>query len=522
MKKIVYFLISCTFFIYSITADAQSICLDNTFGNGGIVTTDIANVHNEGNAIITQPDGKILVSGNSYGSGIVLLRYNQNGSLDTTFGVSGITLNAFGTNINNGFDLTLQPDEKIIVVGQISNGTGSNQQYAITLLRYNINGSLDSSFGSGGIVLTALGLGFKEALSVALQTDGKIVACGELNGDLAVLRYKTNGDLDSTFATNGIASIHFTTGNTEYGYSVKIQDDGKIVVAGQSYTNSILMHYIIARLNVDGSIDINYGVGGKISGSMGSMSFAHSIDIQSNGKLIVAIDSTTTNGKEQRILLRYNVLGIIDTSFGACGKVITDVWGNGVLRVGQCLLVKPDDGILLTGIVSNGAFGSEYTVEKFTADGIIDSSFATNGIVRIPFGYTSATNSAYDITLQSDGKILIVGVKMNTLNSTYDILVTRLTRRLIFNDINHGKENCNINAFPNPFKSSTTIQFNTELNGAELTIYNIFGQNVKQLNNISGQNIILHRENLSCGVYIMRLIQKNKTLATTKLIITDD
>jgi len=159
------------------------------------------------------------------------VRYNANGSLDTSFGTGGIVTTPIG-NSNDASALGIQSDGKIVVAGGSSNGSN----YDFALVRYNTNGSLDTSFGTGGIVNTPVGSSNDYARTLGIQSDGKIVAAGDSsNGsknDFALVRYNANGSLDTSFGTGGIVTT--PVGSSGGAYALAIQSDGKIVAAGSS------------------------------------------------------------------------------------------------------------------------------------------------------------------------------------------------------------------------------------------------------------------------------------------------
>ena len=204
--------------------------LDLSFGNGGKVITPIGNGDEGASAVAIQSDGKIVAAGSweiiDYFTSFALVRYNTDGSLDTSFGSGGIVTTAGGGSNTASFsDVAIQPDGKIVAVGSDPYGNS----FKFILARYNTNGSLDTTFGTGGKVLTLDGF----ANAVAIQSDGKIVVAGT-----GLARYNTNGSLDTTFGTNGIAGGG--------GSDIAIQSDGKIVTVGTS-NNGATQDFALAR-----------------------------------------------------------------------------------------------------------------------------------------------------------------------------------------------------------------------------------------------------------------------------------
>ncbi|MCP4165513.1 MAG: hypothetical protein GY759_06420, partial [Chloroflexi bacterium] len=222
----------------------------------GIVTTDFSG-SDTGYSMIVQSDGKIVVAGKS-DNDVALARYNADGSLDTTFGSGGILTTDFGSGSDNGQSVTVQSDDKILVAGYSWNG--SDDDFALT--RYNANGSLDTTFGSGGILTTDFGSGSDNGQSVTVQSDGKILVAGYSwnggNTDFALTRYNTDGSLDTTFDGDGILTTGVRTGG-DFGHSVTVQSDGKILVAGHSWNRiSKDFDFALTRYNANGSLDTTF------------------------------------------------------------------------------------------------------------------------------------------------------------------------------------------------------------------------------------------------------------------------
>jgi uncharacterized delta-60 repeat protein len=230
------------------------------------------------------------------------------GDLDPTFGTGGIGITPLGSFDDFASAVALQPDGKIVVAGQSSSGS-NNSDFA--LARYNPDGSLDASFGSGGKITTAIG-SRNAAYAVALQPDGKIIAAGFTyivgDGDIALVRYNPDGSLDTTFGTGG--TIRTSIGNSgEDVHGVALQPDGKIVAAGSSLTvNESDRDFTLVRYNPDGSLDINFGNEGKIITNIqgtGSSDIARAVVVQPNGKIVVAGHSSGI-GSAAFALVRYN------------------------------------------------------------------------------------------------------------------------------------------------------------------------------------------------------------------------
>lgn len=226
--------------------------LDTSFNSTGFVITNIGGATNSAQAVILQPDGKIVAGGSNLVLGsndFALVRYNTNGSIDTTFGTNGIVTTNFGSGSDSITHLALQTDGKIIAVGSVTIGGSVD----FGLARYNSNGSLDNSFGTNGLVTTLIGT-TDIPRAVLIQSDGKIVAIGQANiagiNEIALVRYNTNGFIDTTFGTNGLVITSFGPATADIAFEAVLQPDGKIVIAGQSNTDFALARYLIPSITI--------------------------------------------------------------------------------------------------------------------------------------------------------------------------------------------------------------------------------------------------------------------------------
>jgi len=314
------------FFVFRYTGSGLP---DPSFGSSGLVATSFGD-DDVAQAIAIQDDGKIVVAGYSSPDGedastIVLARYNENGSYDTSFGGDGKVIADLGIGQNQATDIAIQPDGKIIVSGY-KYITGNCD---VALLRYNSDGSLDMSFDSDGIVITDIGGGNDCGMSVAIQPDGKII----VGGFYSVVRYNNDGSLDMSFDGDGIAT---TLGIGGY---VALQPDGKILVAGYNIHGTLYLE----RFNENGSLDTTFGTDGQVSAYLGELSSIRGIALQENGKIVLVgyIDSVF-------LVVRYNDDGTLDTGFDSDGIVITD-FGSDQSGRAYAVAIQPDGKIVVAG-----------------------------------------------------------------------------------------------------------------------------------------------------------------------------
>lgn len=348
--------------------------LDTAFGIGGKVTTSFGSAgRDQAWAVAIYKSGpnlgKIVVVGDTTASGpnrFALARYNTDGSLDTSFDTDGMVTTDFRTSPSDispmaqAFSVALQSDDKIVLSGAFFKFFSNGWDFA--LARYNADGSLDTSFGGTGKVITNVG-GFPfgsgdSAASVAIQSDGKILAAGSANplaqnnSDFALVRYNTDGSLDTSFGTGGKVTTELGS-TADFGKSVAIQSDGKIVLAGQ-YGDYPSADFALARYNTDGSLDASFDTDGKVLTNFGGWDLGQSVAIQSDGGIVAAGHTQNASFALDFALARYNADGSLDSSFGIGGKVTTDFGGGP--DAGHSVAIQSDGKIVAAGSGGNGDF----------------------------------------------------------------------------------------------------------------------------------------------------------------------
>ena len=288
---------------------------DSTFGEGGIVTTNLGGAETAF-SIAIQPNGKVLLAGSATGSkrsgsSFAVVRYDPAGRIDRSFGKDGAAILEFSSDFDSAHAMALQSDGKIVLAGAAS--LNSNSPFA--LARFNGDGTLDTTFGMSGKVTTNFFGRRNRALAVTLQPDGKIAAAGwaarpeDGREILAIARYTPNGALDSTFGTAGMVTNDFA-GRGGEARSIKIQPDGKIVVAGIAGFERAAkpqIDFAVVRYSRNGTPDSTFGAGGvAIADFRGVSSAAHAMTIRPNGQIVVA--GSTCDDKKQCdfAIARYN------------------------------------------------------------------------------------------------------------------------------------------------------------------------------------------------------------------------
>ena len=337
---------------------------EDSFSSYGKLTTDFGG-GSGGSSVVMQADGKIVVAGTSYasdnisGDDFALARYNTDGSLDTTFSGDGKVITDFGGD-DGGNSVVMQADGKILVVGSTYNGSSSD----IALARYNTDGTLDTNFSDDGKATTNFGSGH----CVVMQGDGKILVAGsesnDSGNDFALARYNSDGSLDTTFSGDGKVTTDFGEGD-DHGYSVVMQPDGKIIVAGFDFNYS--GDFVLARYNADGTLDTTFSDDGKVVTDFGGDDYGFSVVMQPDGKIIVAGLRSFDFA-----VARYNSDGTLDTTFSGDGKVTTDFGGY---DGGYSVVIQADGKIVVAGSsgFSNFISSADFALARFNSDGSLDT-----------------------------------------------------------------------------------------------------------------------------------------------------
>jgi uncharacterized delta-60 repeat protein len=395
--------------------------LDLSFGDAGRVSTPVGG-DGQGEGVVIQPDGKIVTAGwHSVGvvkTGIAtdfaLTRHNSDGTLDTSFGTGGIATTDLGPS-DQANDAALLPDGGIIAVGSTDAAGVLNSDFA--LVRYNPDGTPNRTFDTDGIVTTDFFGKGDQANAVAVQSDGKIVVAGNathaagIDSDFALARYNPDGTLDSSFDGDGILTTDLGT-ESDDARAIVIQPDGRIVVAGSAGENIVL-----ARYAPDGKLDTTFGTGGTKITDLGFDDVATGVALTPDGKIVISGYTIGAKLNNDFLVARYDSNGTLDTTFGSGGIVKTD-FGDGD-DFAENLTVDARGRIILVGRATSPTI-LDMALVRYNPDGSLDTSFAANGILTADFH--GRGEFGQDVALDSAGRIVAVGYTANSGGTEFALM----------------------------------------------------------------------------------------------------
>lgn len=397
--------------------NAQGLAVDNisvtpiggSVGAAGVRTTDIQGTDDGGYAMALQPDGKTVVGGYAVDLAngdkeFALVRYNYDGSLDTTFNGTGKVVTDFNGTSDRVWGIALQADGKIVAVGETVSlvFSGTND---IAVARYNANGTLDTGFGGTGKVTTDHGTGASNAAYAVAMSGTNIVVAGyeavSGNNDFMVARYTSAGILDPTFGTLGVTTTGFS-GFNDVARAVAIDSTGRIVLGGHA-SNGSDDDFAVARYTAAGVLDAGFVAGaGKAAVNIfspGSADQAFALAVN-NSDAIVLAGSAFNNGTGNKdfALVRYN-------SAGALQGTITTDFGNSP-DIAQAITITGNK-VVVAGFSRNSTSSDDFAIARYNNDGTLDTTFDGDG--KLTMRINNADERAYAVAQEFDGKLVAAG-----------------------------------------------------------------------------------------------------------------
>lgn len=487
----------------------QAGTLDPTFNGVGYVSTSASFNIDGARAIAIQPDGKILVAGEAVvtvNSDFAVLRYNADGTLDQTFGTGGIATTPVLNIHDRARAMALRPTGEIILAGE-STTTSTDE---VALAQFTSNGVLDPTFGNAGIA--SFDLGSNDVVhAAALQPDGKLVCVGVSAPNNMLARFLPDGTLDPTFNGTGalVDPLPGSTGGTHR--DVALQADGKIVAVGQAVIGGSST-WVVVRYNTDGSLDTGFGTGGVVTTEFGPQTFwpeaAMAVDLYADGRIMVAghADYNTTYA-----FARYLSDGTLDTQFGNGGTTTLDISQNA--DIPEDVLLQPDGSILVCGTSIIGST-SRQVVARLLDNG--DPDLSWDGV-----GYTAliVNNglSGAEMALQSDLKLVVTG-GTTVPGGVSDFFTARYetSGTNAIADLNGGS--CSL--YPQPANDLLWIELDDRASGAmALRLFDARGRMVRSNTTTGSAPMVLAVGDLPAGVYALQLSGLDNPLLHREMVI---
>lgn len=435
-----YILPAC-FFLFVSGAFAQTVGPDPGFGNNGMKFTGLNRVSGAGseNDLLLQPDGKLILGGAFPSGTFSLVRYHPNGSLDPSF-----QSDQFSTGHN--YALGFQGSDKILLY------------FGSRLYRYNIDGEIDTSFGEDGAIANLPNTSIGYAVGLNQQADGKILVWGDgydgdaTSFDLYMKRVTPDGQLDSTFAENGLFWFDYN-GDIDIPFSAAVQSDGKILLGGTTYIpNTFGWHVLMARLHPDGTMDSTFGVNGVIEKEFKGSDKVYGIAVQPDNKILIC-GYTSENDIPESIVARFNPEGNLDSTFGDFGvRYFPDLDG------GYDIAVRPGNKIVFCSSKGNLGGSWRFVVTQLLENGENDPSFGNDGFYTFPYSPLHPTSFVFPDT----NKIVIYCAEYSSQVTFKGVLVGLLTDLILDTKSLGNLEQPAIWAYPNPVSDVVHLRFQLE------------------------------------------------------------
>lgn len=492
---------------------SQTVTLDATFGNGGKVIYPFTEDGDAIGSTAIQPDGKIIYWGLkefSLDGNVFLTRFNVNGTIDTDFGINGIVNTSLICEIRGSSFIKLQNDGKILVTSSFAT-VGNADFFDFATQRYNADGTIDTDFGNNGTVITDFNGKGDFSTAIDLQSDGKIIVAGysyvnnNLNTRISILRYNSDGVLDTTFANNGKLMVSsFATNSSDYLFTLKVIDDDSILLGANTNAleiNEDYWNFGILRINSNGFVDATFGTNGKVITDFGGADYVTAVD-EINDEIIVAGYSQISSNSKM-VLAKYLNNGDLDTTFGINGIVNSNLTTstNDIISG----MITSADGKLLCSGYTFSSSNADALLIKFNSDGSIDSQFNSVGYITTDFDNNN--DLAGSLAIGQDGKIVCSGI--TSVEGVYQTIFTRHNISELNNQI-FSKSKFSI--YPNPVSESINIQFQLiQSEDISIDLLDIQGRKISQLmkernfgNESQNLEVVLPTE-ISKGIYFVKI-----------------
>ena len=484
---------------------AQPGSIDSTFGTNGIVRTFVKSKNDVLNFVAIQADDKILAGGyvvydtTTTKNAFSLVRYHANGSIDSSFANNGKMIYSFGGKSAISYAVKTLPDGRILMAGFV---TIANQN-VFAAIRLYTDGSIDTSFANNGELITTIGTTDDRALSIYLHPDNSFLLGGfsiqSVYQRMAVARYSANGEIDTTFGSAGIVlkTVYWNI----LCKSIETDSANRYIFAGNRTLNTYASPFMM-RYSNNGIIDTAFGNLGNCYLGVGNSSFNEYITSmikQTNGNLLIGLSATNNATNKFGVQMSLPSSCSLDTSFGIYNGLSYINTGNN--NYSPSSVMQQNDGKIVIGATYQLNSVSKFACMRYTAVGLVDSTFGTNGLAVINTITAIENGTLKASALQSDGKLILAGE--GTINNVNRYMLIRL-KGYSNMTVDIGSQNIpfeRINLYPNPVSNTLHIELNTA--STNLSIQNIVGETIYTKSNCQALETI----DMNCftrGVYIVK------------------
>ena len=526
-KSFTFLIILLVAYFGKVNAQAPG-SLDNTFNGTGTLVIDNGNM-DLFTDVEVQTDGKIVAVGMSYDASwnavAVVYRFNPDGWPDISFGLGGNYMFSLD-NEANIYACHIKDDGSILLVGS----TTDYSAYRILMIQLNSMGFPDENFGEAGVVVQQIGPemnAFEDhGLGITLQDDGKILVSGKsYNTDYrfvpVVVRFNANGSLDTSFGVNGVAGIPVTEVDNEFT-TVRVQSDGKIVASGHISNGLSWFSLLIARFDENGTLDPAFGTNGVVNMNLNNVDDEFfGMELTPDDEIVLCGFTTLQSDYTfHTLVMKFDATGQAVTRFGDNGAVVL---GTEPMNVGDAITLQDDNKILVTGTSGEMTpMNNDWALWRLNPDGSLDNTFGTEG--RVTTEFFGNADEALGIAL-FENKIVVAGKARNT-NNNHDLAIARYN-----NDTYVGvEENLSFSDFmvsPNPVNTGGTVSitYNLQQSGnVVIELVDVTGKTVSVLSSgfaLSGQNNSQFNlpTTISNGIYFVRISSEQASFKTQKILV---
>jgi len=502
--------------------------IDSTFNGTGMVILDngFLDLYQD---VKIQSDGKIIAVGTtydaSYAADFQVTRLLDDGSYDPSFGNNGVFRYHLGYE-TGAYACEIKDDGKILVSGISMDNFGG---FEMLLIRLDENGTLDPAFGEAGVALFDYGPGEDQVYAMTQDIDGRILLAGNIVDEVynrvpAVVRFNKNGTLDESFGESGVAKVPVVESDNRFT-CIGIDPDGKIVAGGHISNGLSWYSLLLARFDNDGVLDSSFGVDGVVNMNLNNVDDKFfDLKINNSGEIMATgFTALAPDYNFHFLLMKFDQNGTLVPAFGNNGMVVL---GETSMNVGYAMDILPDDKIVVAGSLGEKApMDSDWGIWKFNADGSLDDTFGDGGIVTTEVT-TEEFDEALGIAVQEDGNLVVAGKFRMDNNINFGVVRYNNDLTVSVSEISQAQE---ISVIPNPVRKNGNITLSIEVTEPQtisVDVLNIAGSIVMS-RSLGYQAEGMHQDNFSLssdisnGIYFIRVTGSKTAFSTSKIAVVE-